>query len=208
MHNFSGCLVNSWCRVTHICVNKLTIIGSDYGLSPDRHQAIIWTNAGILLIGPSGTNFSEILIEILTLSLKKNAFESVVCETAAILSRPQCIKPALTLWHGWVISSHTHVKMLLLLHVPCATKPSARQTAPHVSECHGIHDDVIKWKHFPRYWPFVRGIHRSSMNFPHKGQWRGALMFSLIYAWINGWVNNREAGDLRHHHGHYDATVM
>ena len=44
------------------------------------------------------------------------------------------------------------------------------------------HDDVIKWKHFPRYWPFVRGIHRSSVNSPHKGQWRGALMFSLICA--------------------------
>ena len=70
------------------------------------------------------------------------------------------------------------------------------------------HDDVIKWKHFPRNWPFVREIHRSPVNFPHKGQWRGALMFSLIYAWINGWVNNREAGDLRLQHGHYDVIVM
>ena len=62
--------------------------------------------------------------------------------------------------------------------------------------CHAVsHDDVIKWKHFPRYWPFVRGIHRSPVNSPHKGQWRGALMFSLICAWINGWVNNRETGD-------------
>ena len=42
------------------------------------------------------------------------------------------------------------------------------------------HDDVIKWKHFPRYWPFVRWIHRSPVNSPLKGQWRGALMFSLI----------------------------
>ena len=58
-------------RVTHICVNKLTIIGSDNGLPPDWRQAIIWTNAGILLIGPLGTNFSEILIEILTFSYKK-----------------------------------------------------------------------------------------------------------------------------------------
>ena len=49
-------------------------------------------------------------------------------------------------------------------------------------------DDVIKWKHFPHYWPFVRGIHRSSVNSPQKGQWRGALMLSLICAWINGWV--------------------
>ena len=48
-----------------------------------------------------------------------------------------------------------------------------------VASQHSSHDDVIKWIHFPRYWPFVRGIHRSPMNSPHKGQWRGALMFSL-----------------------------
>ena len=48
------------------------------------------------------------------------------------------------------------------------------------------HNDVIKWKHFSRYWPYVRGIHRSPVNSPHKGQWRGALMFSLICAWVNG----------------------
>ena len=60
-----------WGRVTHICVGKLTIIGSDNGLSPERRQAIIWTNAEILLIGPPGTNLSEILIEIQTFSLKE-----------------------------------------------------------------------------------------------------------------------------------------
>ena len=71
-----------------------------------------------------------------------------------------------------------------------------------------LHDDVIKWKHFPRHWPFVRGIHRSPVNSPHKGQWRGALMFILICARINGWVNNREAGDLRRRRVHYDVIVM
>ena len=70
------------------------------------------------------------------------------------------------------------------------------------------YDDVIKWKHFPRNWPFVRGIHRSPVNSPHKGQWRGALMFSLIYVWINDWVNNREAGDLRRYRAHSDVIVM
>ena len=70
------------------------------------------------------------------------------------------------------------------------------------------YDDVIKWKHFPRYWPPVRGIHRSPVNSPHTGQWRGALMFSLIFAWINSWVNNRDAGDLRRHHAHYDVNVI
>ena len=67
---------------------------------------------------------------------------------------------------------------------------------------------IIKWKHFRRYWPFVWGIHRSPVNSPHKGQWRGALMFSLICAWINDWVNNGEAADLRRHCAHYDVTIM
>ena len=70
------------------------------------------------------------------------------------------------------------------------------------------HDDVIKWKHFLRYWPFVRGIHRSPVNSPHKGQWRGALMFSLICVWINRWVNNRKTGYLRRYRARYDVTVM
>ena len=73
---------------------------------------------------------------------------------------------------------------------------------------HWDHDDVIKWKHFPRYWPFVRGIHRSPVNCTYKCQWGGALKISLICAWINGWVNNREAGDSRRHCTHYDVTVM
>ena len=68
------------------------------------------------------------------------------------------------------------------------------------------------WRHqmetFPRNWPFVRGIRRSPMNSPHKGQWRGALMFSLICAWINCWVKKGEAGDLRRYRAHYDVIVM
>ena len=70
------------------------------------------------------------------------------------------------------------------------------------------HDDVINWKHFPRYWPFVRAIHRSPVNSQHKGQWHGSLMFSLICVWINGWVNSREASDLRRYCADYDVTVM
>ena len=77
--------------------------------------------------------------------------------------------------------------------------------------CHGtdsVHHDVIKWKHFPRYWPFVRVIHRWPVNSSHKGQWHGSSMFSLICAWIIGWVNNCEAGELRRHRAHYDVIVM
>ena len=76
-----------WGRVTHICVSRIIIIDSDNGLSPGRRQAIIWTNAGLLLIGPLGTNFSEILIEILTFSFKKMRLK--------VSSRPQCVKKPL-----------------------------------------------------------------------------------------------------------------
>ena len=70
------------------------------------------------------------------------------------------------------------------------------------------HDDAIKWKHFLCYLPFVRGIRRSTVNSPHKGQWRGALVFSLICAWTNGRLNNRYAGDLLRHRTHYAVRVM
>ena len=79
-------------------------------------------------------------------------------------------------------------------------------SATHSFSCY--HDDVIKWKKFPRYWPFVRGIPRSPVNSPHKDQWRRALMLSLICSWRKGWVNNRDAGDLRSYRAHYDVTVM
>ena len=70
------------------------------------------------------------------------------------------------------------------------------------------HDDVIKRKHFPHYWPCVRGIHRSPVNSPHKGQWHGALVFSLICTWINSSVNHWEAGYLRRHRALHDVIVM
>ena len=77
-----------------------------------------------------------------------------------------------------------------------------------ITSCKKEHDDVIKWKQFPRYWPFVRKIHLSPVNSPHKGQWRRALMFSLIYARLNSWVNNREVGDFRRHPTHCEVIVM
>ena len=67
--------------------------------------------------------------------------------------------------------------------------------------------DIIKWRKFPRYWSFVQGIN-SPVNSPHQSQRRGALMFSLISVWTNVWVNNRDAGDLRRHCAHHDASVI
>ena len=74
-HCLKQCWLTHWGWVTHICVGKQTIIGSDNGLSPGWRQAIIWTNAGILLIGPLGTNFSEISIKIQIFSLTKMRFK-------------------------------------------------------------------------------------------------------------------------------------
>ena len=72
--------------------------------------------------------------------------------------------------------------------------------------------DIPWWRHqmetFSALLAVCAGIHRSPVNSPHKGQWRGALMFSLVCAWINGWGNNREADDLRRHCAHYDVTVI
>ena len=70
-----------------------------------------------------------------------------------------------------------------------------------------IHDVVIKWKHFPQYWLFARGIHRSWW-IPRTKASHAELLSSMICPRINCWVNNRKAGDLRRHRAHYDTTVM
>ena len=84
-------VLTHWCWVMHICVSKLIIIRSDNGLSPGRHQAIIWTNAGILLIGPLGTKPQWNLNRNLCTFIRENAFENVVCKMATILSRHQYV---------------------------------------------------------------------------------------------------------------------
>ena len=93
---------------------------------------------------------------------------------------------------------------LVMVMVWCHTDGQS-STKPMITQ---VSDDVIKWKHFLHYWPFVWGIHQSLVNSPHKGQWCRALMFSLTCVWINDWVNNREAHYLRGHCTHYDITAM
>ena len=106
----------------------------------------------------------------------------------------------LVLWNiTQSLSSHLAYAWEMLLNpLPC--------NFAHFWKYANIHDDVIKWKHFPRNWPLLRGIHRSPVNSPHKGQWRGASMFSLI--WMKNWVNNRKAGDLRRYRAHCDVIVL
>ena len=91
-----------WGRVTHICVNKQTIIGSVNGLSPRRRQAIIWTNAGILLIEILGTNFSEILIEIRIFSFKK-----MCLNVSSVKWLPFCLGLNVFLHVTWVLPEGT-----------------------------------------------------------------------------------------------------
>ena len=113
----------------------------------------------------------------------------------------------------------THMRRNLVIFVPHTHK----HTCSHAHICgatHGHHcasrclgpwwwKDISRQNYlFMHGFQWFRGIHRSPLNSLHKGQWRGALMFSLICGWINGWVNNREAGDLRRHRPHYDVIVM
>ena len=120
------------------------------------------------------------------------------------------------IWYSIVHLFLCHIKLHHLITILCWHMQSrycmVTENPPKTSHSSLIrrrgHDDVTKWKYFAHHWPFVRGIHRSPVNSPHKGQWRGALMFSLICSWIDGWVNNGEAGDLRRHRVHYDVIVM
>ena len=103
--------------------------------------------------------------------------------------------------HKYTWKQTPYQKMTLIIEKFCVSKMSVlKRRVFMMTSSNGIF--------FQRYWPFVRGIHRSPVNSPHKNQWRGALMFSLICAWIHGWVNDGEAGDLRCHRAHYDVTVM
>ena len=99
----------------------------------------------------------------------------------------------------------------------CKKNPQKTNKKTNTEHSSIDHDDTnYGWLHetssngniFSRYWPFVRGIHRSLANSPHKGQWRGALIFSLICVWINGRVINDDAGDLRRYRAHYDIIAM
>ena len=153
--------------------------------------------------------------------IPENPFENVVWKMAAILPRPQYPlqnMQSITIEKFFVPTW----KRLMYRHwrgLPEVGKSNVQKAdficfhvfAMREWKYHRVffqtHDAVIKWKHFSRYWPFVRGIHRSPVNSPHKGQWRGALLFSMICR-INGWVNNREAGDLRRYRAHYDVIVM
>ena len=153
--------------MTHICVRKLTIIGSDNGLSPERHQANIWTNAGILLIGALGTNFSENVSEINTFSFKK-----MHLKTSSAKRRPFCLGLNVLIqsnqstvfvteyiharlhphydMHGWTIRCHRHNHMwLLCIYIPfsCICCPLLLLCCVQMSE-----ETTIKQTYFQIPW--------------------------------------------------------
>ena len=145
-------MLTHWGRVTHICVSKLTITGSDNGLSPGRRQATIWTNAGILLIGPSGTNFSENLIEILSFS-----FTKMRLKVSSAKWWPFCL--GLNVLSMTVLADES----MCTYYIDLMDNDEALWELPEMSLwCHQMEE-------FPHCWSFVRGIHRSPVDSPHQG---------------------------------------
>ena len=131
-----------WGRVTHICLSKLTIIGSDNGLSPSRRQAIIWTNAEILLIRPSGTNLSEILIEIDVFTFKKvhlkmsSAKCRPFCLGLNVLNRKEIGLIILDLGYvPWAVLFRAYTKQhCLIAGTPLGNKQKCRETTSRFIE--------------------------------------------------------------------------
>ena len=132
-------MLTHWGQVTHICISKLTIIGSNNGLSPGQRQAIIWTNAGILLIGPMGINFSEILIKIHTFSFKKMHLKMLsgkcrpFCLVLNVLMNPASLHVHSTLWSTGYSdtqqSKHESLALLTLRGIP----PFGLPVSPHMT---------------------------------------------------------------------------
>ena len=175
--------------MTHICVSDLTSIGSDNGLSPGRRQAIIKNNAGILLIRPLGTNFSEFFVEILTFSFKKMRLK-----VSSAKRRPFCLglNELGFLVLGIDYSERTSSKLWQSI-------PWLLVSAPYHHMMTSSNGNVFS----------VTGLlWGNSTNSPHKDQWRGALIISLICALTYGWVNHRNTDYLRRHRAHYDVTIM
>ena len=135
-------------------------------------------------------------------------------------------KTPMKLWfRGCIVSSTAPSRTDIMVFLLCGWYPPQEtlQTHPQFSmntthivvrlvdkimggQISTYHDNVTKLKQFPRYWPFLWGVHRSPVNSPHKGQWRGCFLWSPPEQ--NAWVNNREAGNLRRHRAHYDIIAM
>ena len=120
--------------------------------------------------------------------------------------------------YWWIVASSHHPNQIwLIINHTQGTDFTKKLTSSHWRNllsailplfCPGEIFQHVREKNLVSWKSICAGIHRSPVDSPHKGQWRGASMFSLISAWINSWVNNCEAGDLTRHRAHYDVTVM
>ena len=140
------------------------------------------------------------------------SYAQIVFASVLRIPRLLCFIQIFTLGLKSEVLSQCFIRILILVCCPYKVYPMLHVHMYKIILCFVLlrlsHDDIIKWKHFPRYWPFVRWIHRSPVSSPHQGQWRGILMFSLTCVWINGWVNNHETGDSIRYRAHYDVIVM
>ena len=113
-------MLTHWSWVMHKCISKLTTIGSDNGLSPGLHQTVIWTNDIILLIGPIGTIFSEILIENHIFSLKKMQLKMMSGKWQPFSLNRNVFMPMVTLLYDTNIPEGVHIKLKYLIpSLPC-----------------------------------------------------------------------------------------
>ena len=160
--------------MTHICVGKLTIIGSDNGLSPERRQAIIWTNAGILLIGPLGTNFSEILIVIETFSFKKMHLKT---SSAKWLPFRLGLNVLMHEWLEYIWQSGTkwselrptwgaNLVVCTFSDIYIKVLHQGTQIYFNGQPIHWIHEDEFQWKPSPNCWSFVQCSHWYGLVMP------------------------------------------
>ena len=174
-------VLTHWGRLTHICFDKIITIGSDNGLSPSWTAPSHYLNqCWYILIGPLGINFSEIVLGIQTFP-----FTKIHLKVSSAKWRPFCLGLSVLNNSCWSVGFGQFMLVVI---------------------------GNTWWRHqmetFSALLAICAGNSPVPVNSPHKGQWRGALMFSLICVWINGLVNNHEAGDLRRYCVHCDVTVM
>ena len=218
--------------MTHICVGNLTIIGSDNGLSPERRQAIIWTNAGILLIGPLGTNFNEILIEIQTFTLKKMRLKmssakccslrlglNVLSDLISMLTSCK-LYPNVALiyfcllhlfewipWNKWQSRPNTVLALIEDQITNSREQPFSKRFLSFLSIRIG-HMMTSSMETFSALLALCAGNTTVTGAFPSQRPVTQSFGVFLICAWTNSWVNNQDAGDLRRHRTHHDVIVM
>ena len=186
-------------------------------MSPGRRQAMIWTNAGILLTGPLGTNFNEILIEIYKFSFTKILFQNVVWKIVTLLSRPQCMR-----YH---LENHTGFPLYWWMFIESVSTLGCKQNHWYnaMKRLNQYRQTLLQREQGVRSKHMMTSSNGNIFRVtgPLWGEFTGQRWIPLTNAsdaelwcflwsapWRNCWVNNREAGDLRRHGAHYDVIGM